>query len=278
LLSDGATQTETFGDAVIRPSGDWGRSHGQTVELLPNGQATRTLSHYLYGYKFFNRLRTPTKIDVTVPAGGGAVVVRVGKVSDVGVLRILVDGEPKADFPFSALPGSPGQQTTERRPPEADKPGPHEVIYQAVFNKDCEVALPAGRHTVELANLGNDWLWLDSVTFRRCKSSRYAELQVLALRDAGSGEVIAWMRDAESNWRNDRDRIEPRTIPASRLSIPLNGAADAEYALEWWDTRRGEVVARDRTRSTGGQLNVQIPPVRRDVALRATRAIAQATR
>jgi hypothetical protein len=267
-IDDAADEPETFADAVLSASGDWGRSHGQTVEVMPNGQAYRTLPRYVYGFKHF-RLRTPTTLDVDVPAGGGAVVIRVGMVSDAGILRVLVDGEPKADFPFSALPGSPGHQKTEARKPDPDEPR-QEVVYQATFNKDCEVPLPAGRHTIEIANLGNDWLGLESVMLRRIKSSRYAELAVIAMHDPASGEVIAWFRDPASNYKSDADGAEPRTIPSSRLALPLgSGAPDREYALQWWDTRAGKIEGRARAPSTGGVLHVQIPAVRRDVALRA---------
>lgn len=267
LVDSAAAAAETFADSTLRAVGDWGKSHGQPVQLLPNGIAYYTVPRYLYGSKHF-ALRTPTEIVVDVPANStSVVVVRVAKVSDAAILRISVDGEPKKDFPFSALLGSPGQVSSERITPDPETPS--ETINQAVFDADCTIELPAGRHTVGLANMGNDWVTLDSVTLRGTKSSRYAELRVTGLYDGNGGEVIAWLQDPASNYRNDEADVESRTIPASILSMPTGRGGDVAYDVEWWDTRTGAITRHAAARSTDGVLKIEVPPVRRDVAFRA---------
>jgi hypothetical protein len=255
VLISAANEPETFGDAVLRGSSNWGKSHGQLVELLPNGQAYRTIPRYLYGPEK-KELVTPTKLAVTVPQGG-KVVVRVAQVSDSATLRVFVDGQPKRDFFFSALPGSAGQQSSELTEHKG---------YRAVFNEDCELDLEPGPHTIELRVIGGDWLTIDSITVKGAKSSRYSDLRVLALHDESSGELIAWLQDPASNWRNDADGVQPRTITSARLSLPVK--RDGSHRIEWWNTRTGEIMHRDQMNAVANVLMLDVPPVVRDVALR----------
>ena len=126
--------------------------------------------------------------------------IRVLKVSDFSALRVLIDKVPAKDFAFSALPGAPDQEKVEQRDPD---------LYQATINKDYSLQIPAGRHLIELKNIGGDWISMGSVTFSGAKSSRYAELDVYALGDEITGETIAWLRNQQSNWYNDSQKIPP---------------------------------------------------------------------
>jgi hypothetical protein len=192
-------------------------------------------------------------------------VVRVAKVSDHGTMRVSVDGALKRDFFFSALPGAPGQKKTELN---AHK------LYEAEFEQDCPIDLPAGRHAVLLDIVGGDWISLRSVTFPAAKSSNFADLHVLALQDTSSGETLAWLRDPASNWQNDRAKVPPRTITDARVGLPVR--PDANYQIEWWDTRAGTIVQRGTARAEQGALTLAVPPVHRDIALRATVVVAAA--
>jgi hypothetical protein len=272
LKLDADAAPETFSDLVLPAVGMWGRSHGQPVDVLPNGQSLHTLARYLYAPRK-RELRTPTTIRLNVPIGGAKMIIRVARVSDFAILRVSVDGVQTAEFSLSASPGSPGVETTElHKEAEPGKPR----TYEAVFNKDYELDLPAGRHTVSFDNVDGDWVMIDSVTIRGAKSSRYAELRVLALHDAGSGETLAWVQNPVSNWRNDADGITPGTVPASDLSLPVAAKIALEYELQWWDTRDGTVAVRDRAWARDGVLKVRIPTVTRDVALRAFPAASAA--
>ena len=92
---------ETFSDILVTAGQGWGRSHGKTVEVQLNGQTMLTLPQFIYGPQKAE-LQTPTVLSVNMPRAG-QVIVRAVKVSDFGILRIYVDGEPAADFPFSVI-------------------------------------------------------------------------------------------------------------------------------------------------------------------------------
>jgi hypothetical protein len=248
---------ETFSDIVITSALPWGRAHGEPIEVLANGQPTRALPQYLYGPRK-SAYRTPTVLRVDLPRAT-TMIVRVAKVSDHATMRVLVDGAPKQDFFFSALPGAPGQKKTAMN---------EHKLFEAEFDLDCPIELPAGKHDIGLAIVGGDWLTVQSVRFVDAKSSKIADLHVLALHDRASGETLAWLRDPASNWQNDRAKTPPRTITDARVKLPVG--RDATYVVEWWDTRTGKIVQTDHVKPDQATLMLSAPPVHRDIALRAT--------
>jgi hypothetical protein len=223
---------------------------------MANGQARLTLPQYIFG-PAKARMQTPTILDVDLPQAS-KMTIHVLRVSDFSALRVIVDKDPKVDFAISALPGAADQERVEQRDPG---------LYQAVINKDYSLEVPAGKHTIELKNVGGDWVSIASVTFAGAKSSRYADLDLFALQDASCGETIAWLRNQESGWYNDLQGKAPRTIDGATIKIPVK--QPGEYKVQWWDTRTGEVIREDRVTDTDGALRLQIPRVERDIALRA---------
>jgi Domain of unknown function (DUF5060) len=244
---------ETFSDILVTAGQGWGRSHGKTVEVEPNGQTMLMPPQFIYGPRKVE-LQMPTVLSINMPRAG-QMIVRAAKVSDFGILRVYVDGQPTADFAFSALPAStqPGGTTTRN----------HEGMYQATFQKDCAVNLSAGPHTVKLADIAGDWLAIKSIRFTHARSSKYADLFVYALTDKSAGRTIAWLHDPESNWRNDADGKAPRTIPAAVITVP---ADEQTYRVQWWDTYDGKVIQQSDQKAAG-QLILAAPPVQRDMAV-----------
>jgi len=249
--------TESYSDLVLYPFLGWGKSHGETIELSPGGQPSNGLPGYIYGLRK-PEMRTPTRIQVEMP-NDGQMIVRVREVSDSSILRVAIDGKDVADFPFSALPGSPDVQSTELHPE-------HENIYQAKIDKDRAVPIPAGRHTVTLDNLGPDWVSIASITFTGAKSARFADLGALAMRDAQSGQTVMWLYDALSNWKSDKDGLSPRTLDDVVVELPA--ASISRYSIQWWDTRKGEVIRTDEVTAEDGKLKLQPPAWSRDIAAR----------
>jgi hypothetical protein len=203
-------------------------------------------------------MRTPTIIEIEMPKDG-QMIVHVNEVSDSAILRVAIDGKDVADFPFSALPGSPDVESTEFHPE-------YQNIYHAKINKDRTVPIPAGRHTVTFDNLGPDWLSISSVTFTGAKSARFADLAAAALRDARSRETVMWLYDAMSNWKSDKDSLTPRTLDDVVLELPANDGS--RVSVEWWDTRAGNVIRTDTLAAEGGKLKLQPPAWSRDIAAR----------
>lgn len=261
---------ETFGDSELNAAGGWGRSHGQTIVVEPNGRSERALAKYIFGSGHAD-LQTPTVIDATFAPGGGELVVKVGQVSDAAILRVLIDGEPTRDFLLSALPKADHVASTTRATRD-EKDDAHRIYQAKLDGATFAVPVPAGRHRLELRNLGADWLALSSATLHNTRSSRYAELEVLAMADDRSGEVIAWLHDPDSNWKADATGRTPHVVAPAIVRVPVSIPDGTAVALEWWDTRTGRIASTGLGRVNGGMLEVETPPITRDIALIARRA------
>lgn len=76
-----------------------------------------------------------------------------------------------------------------------------------------------------------------------------------------------WVFDREASW----NRIvggagEPSPVRDS--AITLDGLPDGPCRVEWWDTRRGEVLRQEHAEVIGQRLTLGLPEFRRDIAAR----------
>lgn len=253
----GQSAGERLSDLVVKSSGAWCRSTAIPTQILPNGHAAPAVPKFIFGPDKQN-WRTPTLFKVDMPKSG-KMIIRVGEVSDCALLRVFVDDAPVADFPFSCLPGSPGVKDTK----EGAK-----GYFRATFDKDLSIPLEAGVHKIEFRNLAGDWMAIDSLTFTGTKSSKYSDVQTVAMQDPESGETLVWLHDPQSNWKNDKDGIAPKPIDNVVIKVPVT--KQGKYKLDWWDTRSGEITASSEMSSDGPGLKIDVPTFTRDVALRIT--------
>ena len=253
---------ETFGDLVLNPTGVWGDKAVRPVIVRPDGGVSGgPLLSILYG-PAKPEMRSVLTLHVTLPHPG-TLVAHVGTVSNLSRLKITLDGKAVGDFPFNAAPGKgEGYQSTKAYPEYGG-------IYQALFNVDRIVPLPAGPHVLTLENTEGDWLALGSLTLTHALSSRYSLLRTAALQDPFSGETLAWLQDPASNWDNDRAGLTPQAQVGVRLSLPVPRLG--AYQVTWWDTRRGVPFQTQRLRAVGDRLILSVPTFTRDVALRVVR-------
>lgn len=253
---------ETFDDFSFAPTGTWGDKAGSTpVTIGWDGQISDGLIlDFLYA-DGKPELRSTQRLAIDAQKAC-QLRVRVTNVSDKADLRITVNGALATDVAFDASPTGPGGYVSTKQFPE------YGGIYEAVFNKDVTVNIPAGKVAVTLENTHGDWLQFGTYTLLGFRSSRYAKLRTLALRDAPSGETLIWLQDPESNWLNDRDGKVPARWSGIRVSVPV--ANPVKIRAEWWGTRTGTVVAR-KDYAPAKTLTLEPPPFTRDIACHLTR-------
>ena len=155
----------------------------------------------------------------------------IGKVSDYARLEVNVDGEVKNVFNFDSSPVTTTQPSTA---PQTRKPK------QIAIDEDRVVQLSAGPHTIELPVTEGDWVSIDRITFSGAKSSLSADLMTVGLQDESAGETVAWLYDATSNWKADRDGTSGRKIENVSMTVPMS--QPGKYTVQWWDTRSGSMV------------------------------------
>ncbi len=255
----GRNTPETFADLTLTPTAAWGEKATAPVVLHRDGTTTGgPLLSTLFGPEKPGQ-RSVLTLQVNLPRPT-TLTLHIGIVSNKGRLVIHLDGAPAGDYPFNAAPGQGGGYESTKSFPE------YGGIYQALFNTDRTLALPAGPHVVTLENTEGDWLQITTLTLAHALSSRFALLRTAALQDARTGETLLWLQDPDSNWFNDRAGKMPTPQTGIRLALPV--PRPGLYQLAWWDTRRGIVVQTLRLPSSGKRLLVSVPPFTRDIALR----------
>ena len=90
-----------------------------------------------------------------------------------------------------------------------------------------------------------------------------APVRVVGL--CGREAAYLWVADPEATWW--RTAVEQAPLREIREAIvPLDGLAPGRYAVEWWNTRTGEVTPGDEVRYQGGALELSVPAFRGDIA------------
>ncbi len=96
------------------------------------------------------------------------------------------------------------------------------------------------------------------------------DARVMALVHAGRHRVLAWVQHRDHTWRRVIEgRREPRAV-TGWFETPALPAG--RYAVEWWNTRTGEVESRTTRTHAGGALRLSWPaPLATDIAVKIGR-------
>ncbi len=241
-------------DLVLPTVAEWGKPRTSTFTLTP---ATTASQVQLPGY-LFGPAKPDLRADITLRVERerpGELIVHVDTVSDRARLRILVDGRVALDHVLSAAPAEPHEyQTTDFRK--------EWNIYQAHFNRDYSVAIPAGTHTITLQNTDGDWMSISSVTLTAFHSSRFPDVNLWGLTTGSF--AFCWVQNAAHNWINVANQ---RPIPIlTGVSTRIHGLRPGRYLVEWWDTASGRITHREYARAGASGLPILVPDLKADMA------------
>ena len=201
-------------------------------------------------------LVNPPTFEVTYPADG-AFVAHVDKVSNSGLLKIFVDERLALEKP---LPCGEGQGKSWKYVEQWK-------LWESTYDADIAVPVAAGAHRIRVENHGKDWVAVTRYTFTGCRTQERQEAVCYAL--AAPSAAVAWIQNGDSTWVNHaRHAAEIRPFPAA--AYMLDGFADGEYAVEWWETWKGAPLRRETVRASGGKLTLAPGPVAADVAAKIT--------
>ncbi|MCX7817951.1 MAG: hypothetical protein N2652_01875 [Kiritimatiellae bacterium] len=88
-------------------------------------------------------------------------------------------------------------------------------------------------------------------------------------------DLRLWIRDRDASWHREVVGGQP-PAEIDGAQIELNVAAPGTWAVEWWNTIKGEPRGRDLLTAGGRSLRLRVPRFNRDIALRARRTAAPA--
>jgi hypothetical protein len=252
--------TPTYSDLVVSASGDWGKSASDSFTLAPTGLVG---NHPLPGFLYAPakaELRTTPRFHLNCEQPS-RFALRVNTVSNFARLVFRLDGETVKEVTLQAAPPAEKSVSPEY---EETKFMPEYGIYQAKFNKEYAIAVPAGKHTVQLEIADGDWLTVETYTVTNYRSSRYPAVSLYGLTTGKS--AIFWAQNALHNWKNV---AEKRPIPPIEdATVTFTGLRPGNYTVIWWDTWQGAILRRSNATATAQGITLPLPTLVRDVAAR----------
>lgn len=245
-----------YKDVNIHTEDRWGKVRGTTFSVKNNGdiQGPGRPVKYLHGLDK-KEMRTHHIYNVSYPTEGDFVI-RVGTVSQGGILNIFVNNHRFFQGEFPMGPGEGRWQRSEY----LDKYD----VYQGVYDEDVKVTVPAGEHTVRISNTGKDWIGINRITLTNYRKSSLTNIRPLGL--AIGDEMILWVYDQDSNWKNDYEGVVP--LPIEDAFFEIQDVEEGYYEIVWWDTREGREVHREKISSQANNLIIDLPVFSRDIACR----------
>jgi hypothetical protein len=140
-------------------------------------------------------------------------------------------------------------------------------LWQCLYNEEFAIPVPAGRHTIRLANGKPGFSWIRIAGYRLTNYDR-DPLRVVGL--TGRNTTLLWFQNKESTWGAALRGLVP--TPAVGARAIVTGLPPGAYDLEWWDTWSGRVERRETCDAPAGSLELALPVVERDVACKLLRA------
>jgi len=97
---------------------------------------------------------------------------RIGKVGDMGLLKVLLDGNEVAsvDFPTGQGLGASSEYVDQWK------------RWETTYDKDVDIDVPAGQHEIQIRNDGNDWITIDYFRLTNYLTNTKPNLRVLGMQ------------------------------------------------------------------------------------------------
>jgi len=209
----------------------------------------RTPQQHLHGQSH-QHLKNPPAFVVDYPAPG-QFVVRVGRVSASGLLKIWVDDELQCERELPCGEGL-GKESVYR---------PQWKLWETTYDEDVAVDIPAGTHRIRVENFGRDWVTASSYRFTGCQVLVRPNVLVCGMQSESL--AILWLQNLDSSWYQHGQGTVP---PVAGFQLVVRGLADGPYDVEWWDTWKGVPVRADQIEARGGGLLLTVPELQTDTA------------
>ncbi len=243
-------------DVILATTSTWGKPPVNDFKVMPDGTINDpTALHALLHGKGHQDIKNPPVFTVNFPSAG-KFIVKVGRVSRSGLLRVWIDDKLELERPF----------------PCGEKIGRESVyqpkwkLWESVYDEDVAVEIPGGTHRIKVDNDGGDWMTIRSYTFTVCRRIDSPMLLVAALRSPDI--AIAWIQNDESCWYNhEAGKVQP--VPPSR--VILEDFSDGTYKVEWWETWTGKPARVEKIKADGNRLTLLPGEVATDTAVHIIR-------
>ncbi|MCB1127024.1 MAG: DUF5060 domain-containing protein, partial [Verrucomicrobiae bacterium] len=175
-VGDPVPDGEPF-DVTLPLDAGWGNTVSGKLAIATSDSATESaaqLNAFVHGTSHAE-LRMPFQISAWL-GGNARLVLHLNSVSSGAILSVLVDGEESLR---RSLPNKDGSYAVNNE-----------------YDEDIAVALPAGKHLIEVRNAGADWFYLDWVRLEQVRPATHADgwtPQPVVCGLQGPGELLLYL-------------------------------------------------------------------------------------
>lgn len=212
------------------------------------------ISDVLHGLGFHKALHNPVTFQLDVPKATtfGVEVKGVSGHGD-GRLQIHLDGKLALEKPFPVPEGNTAETLRQ---------------YNGVYSID----LPAGKHTVKVGNVGEDWVSVTTYKIPWLTATRRVDDPLRANGVVGESQALLWVQNRLNAWSLATAKNHtPRTVGGARLCVL--GLAPGRWTIERWDPQKGEPLGtQEATVGEDSKLTFPLPQITWDAAFRLRRA------
>lgn len=241
-------------DAVVIPLSRWGKPEHNEFTVQSDGTIAgeRLPQQLLHGGGHRDLKNEPTFV-VRYPQAG-KFIVRVGRVSNSGLLRVWIDGQQVLEKELPCGEGL-GKESVFR---------PQWKLWETTYDQDVAVDVAAGEHRIRVENFGRDWVTVTKYTFTGCLV--LDRPNVLACGMKTSGLAMLWLQNRDSCWFNHAGNGKVPRVDS--FQVALDGLPDGKCRVEWWTTWKSRLERAEQAEVKSGKLVLTIPPLETDVAVK----------
>lgn len=244
-----------YGTAILIPAGDWGESSQVSlfhVDSTGNLAEKEKINKFIQGTAHSD-MKSPHCFELNYPVEG-TLSVRVHRISDHAVLTILLDGKKAFTREFKSG-GGEGDWKEAYFNEEAK-------VYQNIFDTECQIIIPRGKHMIELVNNGADWIEIEKITLGNYVTALEPHLRILGLQTNNS--ACFWVQNKQSSWEQ---LAQDLTIqPVKDAQFDIEGLENGRYRLEWYDTQDGKILNSWTFSISNKSALINVPELRTDIA------------
>jgi len=196
-------------------------------------------------------LRIPFRVSAWFDTNA-SLTLHVNSVSDGAVVNVRVDG---ASVLTRSLPNLDGTYQVNNE-----------------YNTNLGVALPAGKHLVEVRNAGGDWFYLDWVALSNVLTATYEAgwtPEPVAIGVKGEGETLVYAANPLLKYPA---RLTNAILPTVRgASITLSNWPAGTYHALWYHATNAALLGQTVGTTTNGVLSLALPEFSEDLVGRIIR-------
>jgi hypothetical protein len=241
-------------DVVILTINRWGKDEHSEFPIRADGtMADDLIPRRLLHGGGHQDLKNPPTFVVKYPRPG-RFIVRVGKASDSGQLRVWVDGQKRLEkeLPCGKGLGKESVWVAEWK------------LWETTYDDDAVVEIPAGQHRIRIDNSGKDWVEVTRYTFTGCRVLDGPDVLVCGMK--ADDLAILWVQNKDSCWHNHAAGTVGKV---DAFTLVAEGLRDGQYRIEWWETWKGTLQRHEEARVQDGKLRLEFRGLKTDVAIKA---------